>query len=79
MNPPHPPDRARRSLFRWPNLLTLMRSPVALIVAVGALWTSVMAADGAPAMSPIACWLWLTVLFITRRAVKRKRVMTRSR
>lgn len=44
-----------------------------LIVAVGALWSSAMVADGAVAMSPIAGWLWLTVLLAARRAAKRER------
>jgi hypothetical protein len=44
-----------------------------LIVAVGAVWTSVMVAGGATVMAPIAGWLWLTVFFTTRRAVARKR------
>jgi hypothetical protein len=42
------------------------------IVAVGAVWTSVMSVGGAAAMAPIAAWLWLTVLVITRRAATRE-------
>jgi hypothetical protein len=73
--PPGRPDDLHRSSGTWLYLLALRRSPLALIVALGAVWTSVVAADGALAMSPIACWLWLTVISITRRAARRERLM----
>jgi hypothetical protein len=44
------------------------------VVAAGAVWTSVMAVGGATAMAPVAAWLWLTVLLITRRAATRERL-----
>jgi hypothetical protein len=53
--------------------LAVTRDPVVLILAAGAAWTSVMAAAGAAAMAPIAGWLWLTVLFVIRRAATRAR------
>jgi hypothetical protein len=43
------------------------------IVAGGAVWTSVMAAEGALEMAPVAAWLWLTVPFTTRRGTTRPR------
>jgi hypothetical protein len=51
----------------------LSRDPVVLILAIGAVWTTVMVARGSMAMAPIAGWLWLTVLLTARRAVTRRR------
>jgi hypothetical protein len=53
--------------------LAVTRDPVVLILAAGAVWTSVMAVGGAIAMAPIAGWLWLTILFVIRRAATRER------
>jgi hypothetical protein len=58
---------------RNPTRLAVVRDPVILILAAGAAWTSALAVAGATAMAPIAGWLWLTVLFVVRRAAKRAR------
>jgi hypothetical protein len=58
---------------RIPIRLAVIRDPVILILAAGAAWTSILAVAGATALAPIAGWLWLTVLFVIRRAATRAR------
>ncbi|MCM2580575.1 potassium-transporting ATPase subunit KdpB, partial [Streptomyces meridianus] len=61
---------ARRLMLSFPDALrkldprTLWHNPVMLIVEVGAVWTTVLAArDPSPFAWLITVWLWLTVVF----------------
>jgi hypothetical protein len=72
-HPPGRPDDVPRSSVKWLGPLALRRDPAVLILTAGAVWTSAMVVGGATAMAPIAGWLWLTVLFVIRRAATRER------
>ena len=72
LRPPDRPTDVSRPLADRSGLLALTRSPLILVIAAGALWTSVLAARG-PATSLVCCWLWLTLFFVARRAVKQRR------
>jgi high-affinity K+ transport system ATPase subunit B len=72
ISPDRPPDAPPSSVKRL-GLSALMRHPVLLTVAIGAVWTSAMVAGGDTAMAPVTGWLWLTVLFTAHRTVTRQR------
>ncbi|WP_433173979.1 hypothetical protein [Actinoallomurus sp. CA-150999] len=57
----------------------MTHSPAALIVAVGAAWTSASAPHGPVMMWPTAAWLWLTALFLIRRSLPARKRVTRVR
>jgi hypothetical protein len=51
----------------------LRHNPIALILCVGALWTTATAPHDPAVMWPTAAWLWLTTLFTVARAAREGR------
>jgi hypothetical protein len=78
LKPPRPRGRERSRGGRA-DLRALAHSPAALIVTVGAVWTSVTAPNDPMAMWPTAVWLWLTALFLIRRSLSARKRVTRVR